>query len=372
MMKKSVKILIIVLCIAVLGLGGYIVFDKINEKNDQSSSSNASQDNNASKKSEKEEGTNTLNSGDKNVSKEQSNNNSEIKKLNISNENKLKILCYAPSKTFDSVDELSAEDMVYLVYAGLNNDWINIQHGNIEEGLGFAYSESDVKSAVYTIFGVKLNENPSTVGVDYKDGYYYMSFASGDAIPTPVNVESEAAAGTAYYTHDVISYGNVGIYYSGEKYTVGIDSEGFVKSRKLVSNKLYEDINSMQYNLQNPENEENAIVALLKAGKEEFVSEQKNGYFVYNDQFGNSYEIKEITEIGVDFETITSTDGNSYLFKCQIYYTDKDGKDVASNGNVNIIDVALVLSKDLSNYTVHAPYYDYTGSTSFTNNFANF
>lgn len=114
----------------------------------------------------------------------------------------------------------------------------------------------------------------------------------------------------------------------------------------------------------NPKDNINGKVAIIKMGEKTFQTTKNNGYYTYTDNFGNSYNIKEITNITSEYR-MTSNDGATNLFRAVIEYTD-------NNNTKKSFDTAVFVPNDANNYTtlsIYGPYENYTGTTSFVRSF---
>lgn len=364
-MKKGVKILIVVLCLIIVGLITFIVVDKVlNTKKEDKINNESNNVIVAENNINNVDANNTTLTNEVNNQNQTINSSSKIKKLDITVNQKLDILCYSPKDEFSTINDLSNDEMIHLAAMAI---WYGFVE-NISSNELNGYSKECINQIVYSIFGVEVKEHKSIESATYKNGYYYIGWYDGDAISVAINVEKSNENNISYYTHDIINSGDIATYYYGEKYKVAFDSNGFVQSRKCISNKVFDNIESMKFESSNEPNGINAIVAILKYGENKFITEQKDGYYIYVDDFGNRYEIKEITEICVKpCETLTSKSGDEYLYHCRLYYIDKDEKYEFGTGS---IEIALLLSKDNKNYSIKAPYDDYLGTTSFSRNFS--
>jgi len=352
-MKKFVKVFIIIVLCVILGGVGFFVGDKV-MKNRGNNSNNVVA----------ESGKNSSDAEVKNVS-------GNVEKIDITNEDKLRILGYASD--FKSVDELTTGDMIHLAFIGIHRDWVprmEIAEDSYVENMGVPYPESYIKNIIYSVFGVEIKDHTLNDGeyIQYKDGYYYYQWGDGDPIPEPINIESNNNGENTYYTYDVIYEGNAGVYYKGEKNEVCMDKDGAVKSKKSISDKLFEKNESMKYDKSDIKNPVNALAAILNAGEKEFITEKKDGYYVFKDELGKTYEIKCITDIAVE-DQLKSEDGNYVLFECDLYYTDKNGKDVDNDGYLNHIDIAIVLDKELKKCEIHSPTDNYVKSQKESKNY---
>ncbi|MBO5349189.1 MAG: hypothetical protein J6A89_05160 [Clostridia bacterium] len=233
-MKKSVKILIIVLILIIVGLATFIVVDKvINNKKEDVAEINSVVDN-AGQKDESDNEQNKISESENKVNSNNKTNDStsnfDIEKIDISIENKLLIAHYL--EDFENVNELTTEDMLNAISRGLNYDWIKLE--SIVEN-DRAYSEKQIKSVVYSVFGVELKENKSVVGLEYKNGNYRLTQGDGDPIPVLYNLTTDVAAGTVYCKYEIYKVGNIGIYSSGKKYQV-IVANDVLKSKETIEN----------------------------------------------------------------------------------------------------------------------------------------
>ena len=306
------------------------------------------------------------------VIKNQDNGKNKIEQVNLSDENKLNILGY--SYNFNSVEEISSGDMIRLAFHAIHKGWVPVrdtEKSDYVEDLGFPYSESYIKGIIYSLFGVEIKDNTPNVGegITYNEGKFYFEWGDGDPVPQAINIQKENKDGITCYTYDVIYDGNVGIGYSGEKYEVGIDNNGFVKYKRNISSRLFDNIESMKYDEKNASDTMNGIVAILNAGEKQFITEQKDDYFIYKDELGNTYEIKNFTSIQT-MDKLVSADKNWILFDCMLTYVDKDENYTDDDGNVFNVEVAVVVDKDLKNIEFHATADKYIESEKSKRNFS--
>ena len=120
---------------------------------------------------------------------------------------------------------------------------------------------------------------------------------------------------------------------------------------------IFKNASTLKYT-SNFKDSENGKIAVLKAGEKEFKTSQKDGYYTYTDIYGNSYDIKKIKSIDSKFE-MTNKDNDIALFCCTINYLDNNDKSKS-------FDIAVTLSNNFEDATIHGTYLNYTGSTSFT------
>lgn len=127
---------------------------------------------------------------------------------------------------------------------------------------------------------------------------------------------------------------------------------------------LYFEQNQNLNYTSNPKDNINGKVAIIKMGEKTFQTTKHNGYYTYTDNFGNSYNIKEITNITSEYR-MTSTDGETNLFRAVIEYID-------NNNAKKSFDTAVFVPNDANNYItlrIFGPYENYTGSTNFVRTF---
>lgn len=126
---------------------------------------------------------------------------------------------------------------------------------------------------------------------------------------------------------------------------------------------VFDNVSNLEYT-SNIQDDINGKIAILKNGEDEFKTEVRDGYYIYKDNFGNTYSIYAIINIESEFKMM-STDKNSALFKAVITYKDL-------NYNTKQFEAAVVVNNlDMPSY-ISVPYNNYTGSTSFTRTFASF
>lgn len=353
-MRKGIKIIIILTIIILIGFAIYIVINNIQKKDNSS--------NDASDKTSK-----VISDEEYNYIQEESNENHDdgtnLKLIKISTENKIRVLSYLKTKEFSSIYDLEDGEILDSIFMGIHNGWINLEYvDNSEEGI--FYKKEDIDNAIFSIYCGKIENGTTTNIVKYKDGMYYYSIGDGDPIPEVYNIQSSKNQEMEYYIYNVVNEENVGIYYTGEQYEVGVE-KGFIKSKRAVTKGIFDSVEFFSYDKTAPESGLNALVTIIKAGETSFITNQENGVYVYVDEIGNRYEYKSIESISVDNDTVISTDGKLVLFRCSINYIPKD----SNEEDIKSIQIALVMSNDFSDYEIHAPYYDYIKTTDFTNNF---
>lgn len=165
----------------------------------------------------------------------------------------------------------------------------------------------------------------------------------------------------------IIDYGDEG------KVTVNKDTLEIVDVNKTELNNnsgngnqttsYFEQNKNLNYT-SNPKDNINGKVAIIKMGEKTFQTTKNNGYYTYTDNFGNSYNIKEITNITSEYR-MTSNDGATNLFRAVIEYID-------NNNTKKSFDTAVFVPNDANNYTtlsIYGPYENYTGTTSFVRSF---
>lgn len=110
----------------------------------------------------------------------------------------------------------------------------------------------------------------------------------------------------------------------------------------------------------------NGKVALIKLGEKTFQTEMKDGYYIYVDNFNNSYKIKQIIEIESEFVK-TATDNFAALFKAVVTYEDNISQEKSFEVAV-IVYNPEVITESKDGY-IGVPYLNYTSSTSFVRSF---
>ena len=123
---------------------------------------------------------------------------------------------------------------------------------------------------------------------------------------------------------------------------------------------IFDEASDLEYTT-NMEDDINGKIAILKMGEDIFKTKIENNYYTYIDNFSNTYEIKEITEITSNFYMM-GVDNWAALYKCNINYIDKED-------TKKEIVVAAILPKDKKDAYIMAPFDNYTGSTSFVRSF---
>ena len=135
----------------------------------------------------------------------------------------------------------------------------------------------------------------------------------------------------------------------------------YIANNRQVS--YFEQNKNLNYT-SNPKDNINGKVAIIKMGEKTFQTTTHDGYYTYTDNFGNSYNIKEITNITSEYR-MTSNDGATNLFRAVIEYID-------NNNAKKSFDTAVFVPNDSNNYTtlsINGPYENYTGTTSFVRSF---
>lgn len=107
-------------------------------------------------------------------------------------------------KSFENSKALTTDQYLKVAYNAINNGYISINR-KIEDN---RYTEKEIKSIIYTIFEIELNENKSIEGLKYQDGIYELEPSNNDFTPVIKNMDDGIAAGTVYvdfelYTEDV-------------------------------------------------------------------------------------------------------------------------------------------------------------------------
>ena len=143
-------------------------------------------------------------------------------------------------------------------------------------------------------------------------------------------------------------------------------STSFVKgftdlySEDSVQESIFDEANSLKYT-SNPKDNINGKIAVLKMGEKVFQTVKHDGYYTYTDNFNNSYNIKEITDITSEY-IVTGNDNWANLFKATIKYID-------NNNESKSLDIAVIVPTNSDEAYIMAPYDNYTGSTSFVKGF---
>lgn len=130
---------------------------------------------------------------------------------------------------------------------------------------------------------------------------------------------------------------------------------------QMYSKDVYFEHNkNLQYS-SNPKDSINGKVAIIKMGEETFHTTKQDGYYTYTDNFGNSYNIKEIINITSEYIT-TGNDDWANLFKAVIEYVDNNDKKKS-------FDTAVIIPKNVDEAYISGPFENYTGTTSFVKGF---
>jgi hypothetical protein len=200
--SKFIIILLVIILIAVLGVGGYTIY-KLNEKLDEKDNNSTIVENVSNSNSSVV--TNDIK--EENSVKNSDNNNNEN---TISTEEKIRIAFYLGN--FDSIDDVSDEDIISTLisrnsyYDATNINVLSYNETNSQSAQSlfkgidyseynfkiFEYNESDIKKVAKEIFGRDL---PTGVVVDndylkYSNGkYYYMYIPTGGEWLTIRNIK---------------------------------------------------------------------------------------------------------------------------------------------------------------------------------------
>lgn len=160
-------------------------------------------------------------------------NDGQIDKLDISDENLVNIL--AETEDFTDGSKLAAETYVAIVYRALNEGYIVLDKSRSNESgkSTVEYSTDEINRIVYSIFGVKLNEykNFGEVFV-YKNGKYVLQFSDGGTGSFVIkNLGTDVAAGTEYISYDLYYKDEMGEDFRGN-YSIGINNQTHFVSKK--------------------------------------------------------------------------------------------------------------------------------------------
>lgn len=94
---------------------------------------------------------------------------------------------------FEDGKNLTTEQYLTVVCNALANGYVTI--ANNESNI---YTDTQINSIVYNIFGVELKENKSVNGLDYENGVYKLKKQPDDYIYEMKNLQYDAATGIAY------------------------------------------------------------------------------------------------------------------------------------------------------------------------------
>lgn len=137
-------------------------------------------------------------------------------------------------------------------------------------------------------------------------------------------------------------------------------------TEKIESNQteksIFDEANSLKFT-SNLTDDINGKIALLKMGENQFKTEIKDGYYMYNA--GNYYRpdchyIKEIKSITSEFCDLNNYK-TSALFKCTMKYID-------NNNQEKSVELAVIVHKNF-NGSLWGNFENYSGSTMFTRQF---
>lgn len=155
-----------------------------------------------------------------------------IFELNMSLENKA--LSVIVLDVFEDGNNLSPEQYLNVVYNALISGYVTFE-GKTNN---FEYTEAEINSIVYNIFGVELAENKSINGLKYENGTYILEPTNEDSILVIKNLERDVAAGTAYIEFDLYKENSFMNHEYKGKYIITMNqntetSDKYVKSMKL-------------------------------------------------------------------------------------------------------------------------------------------
>lgn len=134
------------------------------------------------------------------------------------------------------------------------------------------------------------------------------------------------------------------------------------KTDNKVSKSYFEENKNLNYS-SNPADSINGKVAILKMSEKVFQTKMCDGYYEYTDNFGNTYYIKQITNITSEYK-LRGNNNWAELFRAVIYYVDKDGVNKS-------FDTAVIVPTNKQESYIYGPYENYTGTTSFVKSFTN-
>lgn len=134
------------------------------------------------------------------------------------------------------------------------------------------------------------------------------------------------------------------------------------KTDNKVSKSYFEENKNLNYS-SNPADSINGKVAILKMGEKVLQTKMCDGYYEYTDNFGNTYYIKQITNITSEYR-LRGNNNWAELFRAVIYYVDKDGVNKS-------FDTAVIVPTNKQDSYIYGPYENYTGTTSFVKSFTN-
>lgn len=133
---------------------------------------------------------------------------------------------------FENGKSLTTEQYLTVVCNALANGYVTIE--NNESNI---YTDTQINSIVYNIFGVELKENKSVNGLNYENGVYKLEKQPDDYIYEMKNSQYDVAAGTAYLEFELYKEKA-----SGEEEYIGIYSAKITQN--TVNGNMY--IQSLQ------------------------------------------------------------------------------------------------------------------------------
>lgn len=144
--------------------------------------------------------------------------------------------------------------------------------------------------------------------------------------------------------------------------SIGIVEDTGKNSINKVNDSYFEENKDLNYTT-NSTDSINGKVAILKMSEKVFQTKMCDGYYEYIDNFGNTYYIKQITNITSEY-ILRGNNNWAELFKAVIYYVDKDGVNKS-------FDTAVIVPTNKQESYIYGPYENYTGTTSFVKSFTN-
>lgn len=255
---SSCAIIITILIIAILGLiigiAGYklgwfnksestqkntiVAENEANSEKNSMSNSNIEAEKNNNKNNNEDNvaiSDNTINNTDGNINVNKKN----IKKMDIDDNALVEIFKY--EEPFSNGQSLDNQRYLQIVYNAINEGYIIFDEDRRPDSgkSKVKYTENEINSIIYTIFGVTLSKNENFGSVmEYKDGVYTIEFSDRGTIATEAtNIESDAAAGTHFITFDVATHElDTDDKEKLGTYAIGIRGEdGFVTSYRKLS-----------------------------------------------------------------------------------------------------------------------------------------
>lgn len=324
-------------------------------------------------------------------------------------------------KTVNNDEGMKSSDTLKYPYVNINskyaekvNSEIKANYENNYEHYGTSYPEKEISGSYFArieyeyyvtdkILSLKINEwfgaVPGGMTPNYyiynfnletleeaslEDVYKECGFKSLDELNDKINITISNEKAKENLLSDSEWYNNM--FYMGKNSVFNIMVNGPINIQNLeiktnvtkidnntesktenktdnkVSKSYFEENKNLNYS-SNPADGINGKVAILKMGEKVFQTKMCDGYYEYTDNFGNTYYIKQITNITSEYR-LRGNNNWAELFRAVIYYVDKDGVNKS-------FDTAVIVPTNKQESYIYGPYENYTGTTSFVKSFTN-